>query len=594
MEYIELKNIIKTFYGVKALDDVSLSIRKGEVHAVVGENGAGKSTIMKILGGLYFADSGEIYIDGEKRHINNVQAAIKNEISVVYQELHLMPDLTVAENIYLHKLPSSFGFVAKRKMNQYAQALLDEMQVDIKATTPMSLLSVSQQQMVEIAKALSHHTDIIIMDEPTAALNINEVEALYQIIMNLKTQGKTVIYISHRLKEIFDISDRVSVLRDGKYIGTYPTGDITQDQLVEKMVGREVSQFYTTADHAYGETVLEVSNLAREGFFSDISFKLHKGEILGVAGLMGCFREEIVQSLYGLVQPDSGEILLEGKPVFVSLKRLKAIKRQTARVGKAAENLKSIELNVEQERKEAALKAQAPKETEAKPKKTAAELKKAETKLKRANAKLEKAKAKLKMVETKPKTTSKISTPRKAIKQGIGYVTEDRKSAGIFALMTARENLTISILNRLAKFGLVRADAEQTLLGSYTKKMNMKYRAPYQRMNSLSGGNQQKFLLARTLATDCRILIMLEPTRGIDVGAKAEIFSLLEDLAKSGMAIIVVSSELQEIIGNCHRTLVIFQGTLTGEIDKKDFDETLIMQCATGNKTALSKGADET
>ena len=509
MEYIELKSIVKTFFGVKALDDVSLSIKKGEVHAVVGENGAGKSTIMKILGGLYFADSGEIYIDGRLCHMNTVHAALKNGISVVYQELHLMPELTVAENIYLHGLPTKAGFVSKRIMNQNAQELLDKMGLDIKAATPMSLLSVSQQQMVEIAKALSHDTDIIIMDEPTAALNIKEVETLYQIIASLKENGKTVIYISHRLKEIFDISDRVSVLRDGKYVGTYQTEHITQDQLVEKMVGREISKHHTTADHEYGETVLKVDGLTKEGMFSDISFELHKGEILGVAGLMGCFREEIVKSLYGLVQPDSGEIVLEGEKVYCS---------------EDGVNL--------------------------------------------------------------------ISTPLRAIGRGIGYVTEDRKNAGIFALMTARENISISILRRLAKLGVVHADAEQEVLIGYTEKMNMKYRTPHQRINSLSGGNQQKFLLARTLATDCRVLIMLEPTRGIDVGAKAEIFSLLEDLAKNGMAIIVVSSELQEIIGNCHRTLVIFQGTLTGEIDKEDFDETLIMQCATGNKVALARGED--
>jgi len=502
LEFIKLKNITKTFFGVKALDDVSLSIEKGEVHAVVGENGAGKSTIMKILGGVYFADSGEIYIDGVLRHINNVHAALRNGVSVVYQELHFMPELTVAENIYLHNLPAKCGFVSKKSMNKSAQKLLDEMRVDIKATTPMGLLSVSQQQMVEIAKALSHNSDIIIMDEPTAALNMKEVETLYNIVADLKAKGKTVIYISHRLKEIFDITDRVSVLRDGKYIGTNKTHEITHDQLVEMMVGREISQVHTTADHKYGKAVLSVRNLSKEDMFSDISFDLHKGEVLGIAGLMGCFREEIVKSLYGLIHPDSGEIVLEGQKVFC---------------GKAGINL--------------------------------------------------------------------ISSPQKAIKCGIGYVTEDRKGAGIFALMTARENLTISIMKSLSVFGLVRKKSEQELLDMYTVKMNMKYRTPYQRINSLSGGNQQKFILARTLATKCRILICLEPTRGIDVGAKSEIFSLLEDLAKEGMAIIVISSELQEIIGNCHRTLVIFQGELTGEIEKSDFDETLIMQCATGNKT---------
>jgi ABC-type sugar transport system ATPase subunit len=343
------------------------------------------------------------------------------------------------------------------------------------------------------------------MDEPTAALNVKEVEALYGIIADLKANGKTVLYISHRLKEIFDIADRVSVLRDGKYIGTHETAAINQDQLVAMMVGREISQYATTANHAYGETALKVSGLSKAGMFSDISFELHKGEVLGIAGLMGCFREEIVKSLYGLVAPDAGEIVLEGEKVFSA---------------KDGVNL--------------------------------------------------------------------ISTPQRAMSRGIGYVTEDRKNAGIFALMTSRENITISILKKLSRFGLVRTKKEQAVLSDYTEKMSMKYSGPHQLINSLSGGNQQKFILARTLAAECRVLIMLEPTRGIDVGAKAEIFSLLEGLAKNGMAIIVVSSELQEIIANCHRTLVIFQGTLTGEIDKEDFDETLIMGCATGNRTALS------
>jgi len=507
LDYIELRNITKTFFGVKAVDDVSLSITKGEVHAIVGENGAGKSTIMKILGGLYFADSGSIFIDGKLRHISTVQSALRNGVSVVYQELHFMPELSVAENIYLHALPGAFGFVNKKSMNQAAQAILDDMMVDIKATTPVGLLSVSEQQMVEIAKALSHNTDIVIMDEPTAALNIKEVDALYNIIAGLKARGKTVIYISHRLKEIFDITDRVSVLRDGTHVGTYLTSELNQDCLVELMVGREISQIHTTADHDCGESILSVRHLTKKGVFEDISFDLHKGEILGMAGLMGCNREEVVKALYGLIHPDSGEVMLDGTAVLDCGRKV---------------NL--------------------------------------------------------------------ISIPRKATGHGIGYVTEDRKGAGIFALMTARENLTISILKALARLGLVKAGPEQSLLDDYTVKMNMKYRSPYQRINTLSGGNQQKFILSRVLATKCRVLILLEPTRGIDVGAKSEIFALIEDLARNGMAIIMLSSELQEIISHCHRTLVIFQGKLTGEIDKPDFDETLIMQCATGNKSIL-KGA---
>jgi ABC-type sugar transport system ATPase subunit len=368
------------------------------------------------------------------------------------------------------------------------------MELDIKPTEYVSMLNVSQQQMVEIAKAFARNSDIIIMDEPTAALNTREVETLYSFIRKLKKQGKTVIYISHRLKEIFDLSDRVSILRDGCYIGTYQTAEIDQKTLVEKMVGREISSYYTTADHEPGETVLEVKNLCKEGFYSNVSFKLRKGELLGIAGLMGCRREEIVKSIYGLVQPDSGEIILGGR-------------------------------------------------------------------------------------------TIRPRSPSDAIKLHIGYVTEDRKSAGIYSLMTVRENITINVLKALSGFGLISGSAEQKMLEDYTKKMDMKYSNAFQRINSLSGGNQQKFLLARALASGCEVLIMLEPTRGIDVGAKSEIYALLEDLAKQGMAILIVSSELPEIVSICHRTLAVYQGAITGDIGKEMMDEAFIMRCATGNTT---------
>jgi len=495
LAYIELKNITKTFYGVKALDNVSMSIERGEVHAVCGENGAGKSTIMKILGGMYFADGGDVYIDGNKCSIHSVSDALKYGVSVVYQELNLMPDLTVAENIYLHSLPRKAKIVVdKAAMNKNAQALLGEMDVRFKATDFIGMLSVSEQQMVEIAKALSHNADIIVMDEPTASLNDKEVETLYKLIEKLKKQNKTIIYISHRLKEIFDLSDRLTILRDGTYVGTYVTKDITQSKMVEYMVGREVSEFYSTADHEPGEVVLEVKNLYKEGIYKDVSFKLHKGELLGVAGLMGCFREDIVKTIYGLVQADSGDIILNGERI-------------------------------------------------------------------------------------NPKN------PLDAIAHGIGFVTEDRKQAGIFGLMSVRENITINILDKIKKIFWIKASEEQTILADYTKKMNMKYRGYHQKINSLSGGNQQKFLLARALASGCDVLIMLEPTRGIDVGAKAEIYALLEDLAKQGMAIIIISSDLPEIIANCHRTLAVFQGKITGDISREEMEEALILQCATGNKT---------
>lgn len=500
LAYIELKNITKTFFGVTALDNVSLSIEKGEVHAIVGENGAGKSTIMKILGGMYFADGGEVYIDNKKCVIRSVADALNIGVSVVYQELNLMSELTVAENIYLHSLPKKDGIIVDQStMNKNAQKLLDEMDVSFQATDYIGMLSISEQQMVEIAKALSHDTSIIVMDEPTASLNDKEVETLYKLIEKLKKQGKTIIYISHRLKEIFDLTDRLSILRDGSYVGTYVTAEITQKEMVEKMVGREVKEQYTTADHEPGEVILEVKNLTKEGVYNDVSFSLRRGEILGFAGLMGCRREEIVKTLYGLIQADSGDILLEGKRI-------------------------------------------------------------------------------------NPKG------PRDAIKNGIGFVTEDRKGAGIFGLMSVRENITINILDKIRKGPIIDANQEQKLLGDYTDKMNMKYSGYFQKINSLSGGNQQKFLLARALASGCKVLIMLEPTRGIDVGAKAEIYSLLQELSKEGMAIIIVSSELPEIIGNCHRTLAVFQGRITGDIDKLEMKETFILQCATGNETHLGGG----
>lgn len=301
------------------------------------------------------------------------------------------------------------------------------------------------------------------------------------------------------MKEIFDLTDRLTILRDGTYVGTYVTNEITQSEMVEHMVGRKIAEYYTTADHEPTEVVLEVKNLCKENVYHDVSFILRKGEILGLAGLMGCFREEIVKTLYGLLRADSGEILLNGKKI-------------------------------------------------------------------------------------NPKN------PAESISHGIGFVTEDRKYSGIYGLMSVRENLTINILSKIQKFFLIRSSEEQNLLQHYTEKMNMKYRGYHQRINSLSGGNQQKFLLARALASNCEVLIMLEPTRGIDVGAKAEIYALLEDLAKHGMAIILVSSELPEIISNCHRTLAIFNGTVTGEFDKEEMEETLIMQCATGNKIHLGGG----
>ena len=501
MVAVEVKHLTKTFPGVKALSDINLKIDAGELHAIVGENGAGKSTLMKILGGVYPGDTGEIFVMGKKVHIRSISDSHKAGISVVYQEFNVMPELTVAENIFVNRLPKKIpGVVDIKKLNKEAQDLIDSLDLDIKATDTVSLLSVAQQQMVEIVKALSHNSDIIIMDEPTASLSNKEVDTLYRIIGDLKKQGKTIIYISHRMREIFDLADTVSVLRDGTYIGTKKIGELTQESLVDMMVGRSLDRSANYLKSKPGKTVLEVKGLSDGNLFKDISFTVHEGEIVGVSGLAGCFHEDILKAIYGLHPLVEGDILVDGQKV-------------------------------------------------------------------------------------------NVKNPRAAIKHGIGFVTEDRKDAGIFALMSVRENVTMNVLDRISRARVISEKKENELLEKYTKLMSMKYADYATRIMSLSGGNQQKFVLARALAADCKVLILLEPTRGIDVGAKAEIYTLLADLAADGMAILMLSSELPEIMTICHRTLVVHQGKITGNIPKEEMDEALIMQCATGTTTKFSGGA---
>ena len=500
MTVCEVRNICKSFPGVKALSDVSIAFEKGEIHAVVGENGAGKSTLMKILGGLYDPDSGSILIDGKEVTIRSISDALRCGISVIYQELNLMKALTVAENIFASNLPGMAGAVNYKALNRNTGELIDSLGLKIEPTDTVSMLSVSEQQMVEILKALSHNSEIIIMDEPTAALNTQEVETLYGIIRKLKADGKTILYISHRLREVFDLADKVSVLRDGEFVGTRNTCDIDENQLVEMMVGRDISQLYQYTVHQLGETLLKVDGLGRTGSFYDVSFSLKAGEVVGMAGLMGCGREEIAKAVYGLRRVDAGTIAVNGKVV-------------------------------------------------------------------------------------------NIRRPSDAIRSGIGFVTEDRKDSGIFALMTVRENITMNILKLISRFRLISAKKEREVLEDFTKSMTMRYSGENQRIMNLSGGNQQKFVLARALAADCKVLILCEPTRGIDVGAKAEVYRLLAELSEQGYAILVISSELPEIISVCHRTLVVYQGRITGNIDHDEMDEGLIIRCATGAEKYFSKGA---
>lgn len=495
MYTVEVKNVTKLFPGVVALDDVSISIKKNEVHAIVGENGAGKSTLMKILGGVHPADYGQIFVNGKEVTLRNIEESHQAGISVIFQEFNLMLDLTVAENLFINDLPYIKGVNAVKynELNSKAQKLLGELGIRILPKTYVEDLSVSERQMVEIGKALSNNSEIIIMDEPTATLNNQEVETLYAIIEKLKSQGKTIIYISHRLKEIFDISDRVSVLRDGKYIGTANTADITGDDVVRMMIGRDISNYYASGTDCIGDEVLKVHNISKGDVFENISFTLKKGEILGFAGLMGSGREEIMKAIYGLLQIDSGEIFLEGRGL----------------------NTKS---------------------------------------------------------------------PKHTMNRGVAFLTNDRKDAGIFELMTVKENLSINIISKLLKFfGWIDSKKENQLLSRFTDYMNIKYVDESQKIMYLSGGNQQKVLLSRAIAGDCKVLLLLEPTRGIDVGAKAEIYTLLQQLVGEGVAIIIVSSELPEIISICNRTVVVWQGKITGELGKDEMTEEAIMMLATGN-----------
>ena len=504
-KYLEVKDISKTFYGVYALKDISFGIEKGAVHAIMGENGAGKSTLMKILGGNYNADTGAIYINGEKQKINNVFDAARCGISVIYQEFNLLPDLTVAENIFISNYPARtfLGVIDKRKRSADAKKLLDMLNIDVHPDELVKNLSVSQKQMVEIAKALSRDSEIIIMDEPTAPLNHTEVEKLEEIVAMLKEQGKTILYISHRLKEIFDMCDTVTVLRNGRYVDTVPVSSVTENDLIRMMVGHEIEDESNRQTFVQDKVVLEVQNLTVKGAFEDVSFQLHAGEILCLAGFVGCGREEVADTIYGLIKPDSGRILLDGKEV-------------------------------------------------------------------------------------------KIRTPLDAVKNGINYITDDRKDAGIFPLMSVRQNTTMMSIRNLKKKAGFYLDPKEEMkdLEKMTNYMSIKYDNEGQKISYLSGGNQQKVLLGRDLLLDTKVFIMREPTRGIDVGAKEEIYKLLYQLASEGMGILAIFSDMNELIKVSDRVIAIWDGRMSGEISREEFTKEQILTMSAGVKTkAQEEGA---
>lgn len=506
-EYIlEMHNIIKEFPGVKALDNVNLKVRKGEVHALVGENGAGKSTLMKVLSGVYPSNSyeGEIIVKGEKRSFQNIKDSEAVGISIIYQELTLVKQLSIAENIFLGNEFKSKGKINWEKTRVEAKKYLKEVKLDENTETKIIELGIGKQQLIEIAKAISKKVDILILDEPTAALNENDSKNLLEIIKELKTKGVSCIYISHKLNEVAAIADTVTILRDGKTICTknmHGSERMTEDDMIVNMVGRVLTQRFPRKEHKKGETVLEVKNwtinnpeLPDKEMIKDVSFKVNKGEILGIAGLMGTGRTEFMMSLigaYGIKK--SGEIFIDGKKV-------------------------------------------------------------------------------------------NIRSPKEAIEMGISYCSEDRKGKGLVLKLNVNKNISLSSLKHISKFNTINENEAIKTANMYVKQMDIKTPSIEQLVNNLSGGNQQKVALAKWLMTRPRVLILDEPTRGIDVGAKFEIYNIINDLVDQGVCIIMISSELPEVMGMSDRILVMHEGKFTADLDIKDATQEKVMFYATGGK----------
>jgi ABC-type sugar transport system ATPase subunit len=490
------EHIEKRFPGVHALDDVSLTILPGEVHAVIGENGAGKSTLMKILAGAQAPDSGTILIDGQPTAIESPRAAQDLGISIIYQELSLVDALSVGENIFLGDLPTKSGNswqVDWAAVWQRSSELLARVGSRVRPQTTLRNLSVAQKQMVEIARALARNVRVLILDEPTSSLTTQETERLFEIIASLRARGVGIVYISHRLGEVFRIAQRVTVLRDGRVIGTVPIEEATEDKLVRMMVGRDLSRLFSHARPAEGPIRLEVNGLSRRGVLYDVSLSLRGGEVVGLAGLVGAGRTELARCLFGADRADTGEIRLDGEAVV-------------------------------------------------------------------------------------------IRTPADAVRMGIALVPEDRKLQALILRMSVRENLSLPILNRLGSSMVPSRSQERTLVGDYIKSLSIRTPTMEQRVAALSGGNQQKVVIAKWLATKPKVLILDEPTRGIDVGAKAEVHALIAKLAEEGVAILMISSELPEILGMSQRILVMREGRIVADIAREDATEESIMAAATGQR----------
>ncbi|MFR2678682.1 MAG: sugar ABC transporter ATP-binding protein [Blautia wexlerae] len=489
---IEMRGIDKSFGSNQVLKQAGFTLESGEVHALMGENGAGKSTLMKILTGVYTKDAGTVLVDGKEVNYKNPQEAEKAGIVFIYQELNVMFDLTVEENLFMGKeIHGKFGICDKKAMQKKAQEALNILGVNISPKTVMAELSVGQQQMVEICKALMADAKVIIMDEPTAALTQSETVALFKVIESLRKKGVSMVYISHRMEEIFELCDRITVLRDGSYIGVKNIPETNMNEIVKMMIGREIGERYPSRNVKIGKEVLKVKELTRKGTFHDVNFSVRAGEVLGVSGLMGAGRTEIMQAIFGNLSYESGTIEIDGKEV-------------------------------------------------------------------------------------------KISNPRQAMEHGIGFITEDRKTEGLMLDKSIRENISLCNLRRISKSSVISREAEKNMVAEAIKDLHIKCFGSYHECNNLSGGNQQKVVLAKWILTNPKILILDEPTRGVDIGAKKEIYSIINKLAAQGVAIIMVSSELPEVLGMSDNIMVVRESEVRGIISYEEANQERVMTLATG------------
>ncbi len=490
---LEVRDIVKSFPGVKALKGVSLRVMPGEVLSVVGENGAGKSTLMKILAGVQSQDTGTLLVDGKVRKFGSVSDAMNHGIAIIHQELNLADNLEIGANIFLGREPRRFGLINNAQINEGSATLLKRIGLNVSPKTLVKELTVGQQQMVEIAKALSIHARVLIMDEPTSSLSAGESANLFQVIRDLKAAGVSIVYISHRLAEVQDLSDRVTVLRDGENAGELVRGEVTHDSLVRLMVGRDISRFFVRNPHPKGEVAIEVKDVVTATWPKHrLNLSVKAGEIVGVAGLVGAGRTEMLRTLFGVDAPVSGSIEVDGKRV-------------------------------------------------------------------------------------------ELKSPKDAIAAGVALVPEDRKQQGVVLDMMIRQNIGLASLHQHSRAGFLNFAAEQQQSAEMSQRLRVKAPADTYRVGNLSGGNQQKVVLGKWLAMKPRVLLLDEPTRGIDVGAKQEIYQLMDELAGQGIAILFVSSELEEVIGMSDRVIVMHEGRITGELSREQLSEESIMHLATGH-----------